>query len=126
MKKLLFLLMFPVLCFGQKEIYRSYSEAQQTYFLAFYDDGSIIYQSSEYDYIDDKKINRTFSSTQDFKDLISDMKLVSKSGNEIKKDNYTIKKAAFGSVSLNIKGISKTYTFSKYGLKEFEKSLKNY
>ena len=40
-------------------------------------------------------------------------------------ESTKIKKAAFGVVSLNIIGISKTYTFSKYGLKEFEKSLKN-
>ena len=37
-----------------KHVYSSYTDVKQTYGLNFYSDGSILYQSDEYDYIKDK------------------------------------------------------------------------
>jgi hypothetical protein len=51
------------------------------------------------------------------------MKEVSKNKETIIKDNYAIEKGALGSVKLKIKDIPKTFYFSKYAIKQFQKSL---
>jgi len=142
MKKLLFLLVFiPLLSFGQetfdsfnkdnnedgpKLIFKSYTDAEQTYFLAFYDDGRIMYQSPEYDYLEDRKFNNIFNSVEEIKILLTDMKTVSKKKETIIKEKYAIEKNAFGSVKLKIKDIPKTFFFTKYAMKLFQKALDKY
>ena len=136
MKKLIILLLFiPILSFGQsfdsfnendgepKVIYKSYTDSEETYFIAFYDNGTIVHQSNEYNYVEDRKTNKTFSSAQEFVQLLADMKEVSKKKKTIIKDKYAIEKDAFGSVKLKIKDIQKTFYFSKYAMKLFQKSL---
>jgi hypothetical protein len=136
-KKLLLLLLFiPLVSFGQesfdsfnesdgepKVIYKSYTDLEETYFIAFFDDGTIVHQSNEYNYIEDRRVNNTFSSAQEFVQLLSDMKEVSKKKKTIIKDKYAIEKNNFGSVKLKIKGIKKTFYFTKYAMKLFQKSL---
>ena len=39
---------------------------EETYFIAFFDDGTIVHQSNEYDYLKDRRINTTFESAQEF------------------------------------------------------------
>ena len=51
------------------------------------------------------------------------MKEVSKKKKTIIKDKYAIEKNNFGSVKLKIKGIKKTFYFTKYAMKLFQKSL---
>ena len=137
MKNFLILLLFiPLVSFGQesfdsfnendgelKVIYQSYTDLEETYFIAFFDDGTIVHQSNEYNYIKERKVNNTFSSAQEFVQLLSDMKEVSKKKKTIVKDKYAIEKYAFGSVKLKIKGIKKTFYFTKYAMKLFQKSL---
>ena len=116
MKKLIILLLFiPILSFGQsfdsfnendgepKVIYKSYTDSEETYFIAFYDNGTIVHQSNEYNYVEDRKTNKTFSSAQEFVQLLADMKEVSKKKKTIIKDKYAIEKDAFGSVKLKIR-----------------------
>ena len=137
MKKLILLLLFiPLVGFGQesfdsfnesdgelKLIYQSYTDVEETYYIAFFNDGTIVHQSNEYNYIEDRKVNNTFSSAQEFVQLLSDMKEVSKKKKTIIKDKYAIEKNNFGSVKLKIKGIKKTFYFTKYAMKLFQKSL---
>lgn len=108
-----------------KLIYSSYTDIKETYGISFYSEGIILYQSKEYDYIKDKKICNTFSSIEEIKNLHGDMMKVLKIKKTIAAENYTIKKGAFASVELNIKGIERTYYFTKYTLKLFGKGLKN-
>ena len=137
MKKLFLLLLFiPLVSFGQesfdsfnesdgelKLIYQSYTDLEETNYIAFFNDGTIVHQSNEYNYIEDRKVNNTFSSAQEFVQLLSDMKEVSKKKKTIIKDKYAIEKNNFGSVKLKIKGIKKTFYFTKYAMKLFQKSL---
>ena len=109
-----------------KHVYSSYTDVKQTYGLSFYSDGSILYQSDEYDYIKDKKVCNTFKSIEEIKELQSDMIKVLKSKKTITGEKYTIKKGAFSSVEIKIKGIDRTYYFTKYALKLFSKELKKF
>lgn len=109
-----------------KIVFQSYTEIQQTHYLAFLSNGYIIYQSSDYDYIDDRKINMTFKSIEEIKKMTDDMEKVRKSKKEVVTDNYAIQNGEMGSVKLKIKHIPKTYYFTKYALRLFKKELSKY
>lgn len=109
-----------------KLVWNSYSDVKQTYSISFLSDGSIQYQSQKYDYINDKKVCNTFTSIEDIKQLQKDMMQVLKAKKTISNEKYTIEKGAFSSVELKIKGIDRTYYFTKYALKLFGKELKRY
>ena len=47
-------------------IYQSYTDVEETYYIAFFIDGTIVHQSNEYNYIEDRQVNNTFSSAQEF------------------------------------------------------------
>jgi hypothetical protein len=144
MKKLLLLLLcVPLIGFGQEKtfesfnskeetypklVYKSYTDTDgdQTYFLAFYEDGSIWYQDPKYKMIKTRLTNNTFKSIEEIKDFFNDIKKVQKNKETIIKEKYAIEKAAFGSVSFQIKDIPKTYTFSKYAIKLFKKALSKF
>jgi len=141
MKKiLLILLCLPMIGFGQgktfesfnsedtypKLVYESYTDGDETYYLAFFEDGLILYQDPKYTALETRLTNNTFSSIEDIKEFFDDIKKVQKEKETIVKEKYAIEKAAFGSVSVRIKDIPKTYTFTKYAVKLFKKSLSKF
>ena len=109
-----------------KMIWQSTTDGTQTYYIGFLSDGKIVYQSAEYDYIDDRKYSSVLGSVAEFKVLVAYMKKVIKTKEEIATHTYTIKKGDFGSAKLHILGIPRDYTFTKYALKLFEKELSKY
>ena len=141
MKKLLIILFcLPMTGFGQEKtfesfnskdsypklVYESYTEFDETYYLAFFEDGSILYQDPKFTALEMRVTNNTFNSIEEFKEFFDDIKKVQKNKETLIKEKYAIEKAAFGSVSFQIKDIPKTYTFSKYGIKLFKKSLSKF
>ena len=58
--------------------------------------------------------------------LVDDIKMVQKKKQPISTDLYTIEKGSFGSATLKITNVPRTYTFTKYAIKLFEKELKKF
>ena len=109
-----------------KLVYASYTEFDETYYLAFFEDGSILYQDPKFKVLENRLTNNTFNSIQQLKEFFDDIKKVQKNKETLIKEKYAIEKAAFGSVSFKIKDIPKNYTFSKYGIKLFKKALSKF
>ena len=109
-----------------KLVYETYTEFDETYYLAFFEDGSILYQDPKFTALATRVTNNTFNSIEEFKEFFDDIKKVQKNKETIIKEKYAIEKAAFGSVSFQIKDIPQIYTFSKYGIKLFKKALSKF
>jgi len=58
--------------------------------------------------------------------LVNDIKTVQKKKQPINNDLYSINKGSFGTAELKIVNVPRTYTFTKYAVKLFEKELKKF
>ena len=70
--------------------------------------------------------NNTFSSLKEIKELVNDIKKVQNKKETIVKEKYAIQKGKFGSATVKIKDIPQTYTFTKYAVRLFIKSLSKF
>ena len=130
MKNILLILALIVSTYTQCQelVWKSYTDpnGEQTYAISFYSDGSIYTQGIEYTYLRDPKHMDLLDGISGIRKLVDDIKMVQKKKQPISTDLYTIEKGSFGSATLKITNVPRTYTFTKYAIKLFEKELKKF
>lgn len=131
MKKLLLvLLLLSTSSFvsAQDLVWRSYTEpdGDLSYSLSFYSDGSVFTQGIDYSYLRDAKYMDLLEGISGIRKFVDDIKTVQKKKQPILNEKYSISKGSFGSAEVKLQNVPRTYTFTKYAIKLFEKELKKF
>ena len=109
-----------------KIIYQTPDQVESTWDFTVLSNGGIVYQSNQYNYINDRLYNQTFTSIEEFEKMIDDMITVKKTKESIKTDKYEIKMYTFGSVEVTIKDINHTYFFTPYLVKIIKNNINTF
>jgi len=130
MKKsiLILALLTASLVSAQDLVWQSYTDfnGEQSYPIAFYSDGSIFSQDILTTYLRDPEHMDLLDGVSGIRKLVNDIKTVQKKKQPINNDLYSINKGSFGTAELKIVNVPRTYTFTKYAVKLFEKELKKF